>query len=194
MPLNIFEHYAEDYDRWFDEHREVYLAELARIRKVFPLAVSRSIEIGVGSGRFAKPLGIPLGLEPSTDLSRMARGRGIEVVRGMAESIPFRDESFSSALMVTVVCFLQDPIPAFSEIHRILKNRGRIVVAFIERDGEIAQKYLHEPGKHRFLSHARFYSSGEVQTLLKRTGFELDTIDSRAGFSVISAQKPDRVA
>lgn len=194
MSQDIFEKFAEEYDRWFDEHREVFLAELARIRKVFPLPVSRSIEIGVGSGRFAKPLGIPLGLEPSAALSRMARRRGIEVVRGKAEAIPFRDESFSSVLMVTVICFLDNPLPAFREVNRILDQGGILVVAFIERDGKIAQKYLEEPGKHRFLSHARFYSCSEIETLLESTGFEVDIIDSRTGFSVTLARKPDRVA
>ena len=194
MSEDIFENYAEEYDRWFDEHRKVYRAELARIREAISPPDSRSIDIGTGSGRFADPLGIPLGLEPSAALSRMARQRGIGVVRGMAEAIPFGDGSFSSALMVTVICFLDDPLQAFREVHRILDQGGRIVVAFIERNGEIARKYLHEPGKHRFLSRARFYSSEEVQTLLKRTGFEVNAIDSRTGFSVISARKPDMMA
>jgi ubiquinone/menaquinone biosynthesis C-methylase UbiE len=192
MSEDIFEDFAEDYDRWFDEHRKTYLAELARIRTIIPLPDNRSIEIGAGSGRFAGPLGIPLGIEPSAALARMARRRGIEVLRGMAETIPFRNKSFSSALMVTVICFLQDPVLALSEIHRILDHGGRIIVAFIERDGEIARKYLHEPGKHRFLSRARFYSTEEVQRLLKHAGFEVINVDSKVGFTVIAARKDEK--
>jgi SAM-dependent methyltransferase len=190
MPEDIFERFADEYDRWFEEHRTEYHAELARIRRLLPHPDSRAVEVGVGSGRFAAPLGIPLGLEPSRALGRMARRRGVEVVRGRAESIPFRDGSCSSVLMVTVICFLDDPVPAFEEIHRILVPGGSLVLGFIEREGEVARKYLHEEGKHRFLSRARFYSSGEVQDLLRRTGFRVVAIDSQAGFCVIAAQKP----
>jgi len=91
--------------------------------------------------------------------------------------------------MVTVICFLDDPVLAFREIHRILVPGGSLVLAFLEREGEVARKYLHEREKHRFLSRARFYSSGEVQELLGCTGFLVTEADSRAGFSVIAAQK-----
>ena len=189
MPGDVFEQFAEDYDRWFEEHRAEYRAELERIRRLFPRPDSRTLEVGVGSGRFAAPLGIPLGLEPSRALGRMARRRGVEVIRGRAESIPLRDGPCSSVLMVTVICFLDDPVPAFEEIHRILVLGGSLVLGFIEREGEVAQKYLHETGKHRFLSRARFYSSGEVRELLGRTGFRVTEVDSRAGFCVIAARK-----
>ncbi|KLK87243.1 methyltransferase type 11 [Methanoculleus sediminis] len=189
MSEDIFEQFSGDYDCWFEEHRAEYRAELARIRRLFPRPDSRALEVGVGSGRFAAPLGVPLGLEPSRALGRMARRRGIEVIRGRAESIPIRDGSCSSVLMVTVICFLDDPVPAFEEIHRILVPGGTLVLGFIEREGEVARKYLHEKGKHRFLSRARFYSSGEVRELLGRTGFSVMAIDSRAGFSVIAARK-----
>jgi SAM-dependent methyltransferase len=189
MPQDVFEEYAEDYDRWFDEHRHEFHAELARIRKVFPTPDSRSIDVGVGSGRFAAPLGVPLGIEPSRALGRLARQRGIEVIRGRAESIPVRNGSCSSVLLVTVICFLDDPEAAFREISRILVRHGTLVLGFIEREGQIARKYLHEKGKHRFLSHARFYSHDEVLALLNRAGFRATKVDCRVGFCVIAAQK-----
>jgi SAM-dependent methyltransferase len=189
MPQDIFEEYADDYDRWFDEHRDEYHAELARIRKVLPPQDSHAIEVGVGSGRFAAPLGITLGVEPSRALCRKARQRGIGVIRGNAESLPIRNESCSSVLFVTVICFLDDPVPAFRELHRIFIPGGFVVAAFIERGGQIHRKYLMEGGKGRFLSRARFYSSDEVQALLRGTGFCVTEVDSRAGFCVLAAQK-----
>jgi SAM-dependent methyltransferase len=92
-------------------------------------------------------------------------------------------------LLVTVICFLDDPLPAFREIHRILVPQGTFILGFIEREGQIAWKYTREGGKRRFLSRARFYSSGEVQSLLNCTGFRVVRVDSRAGFCIIAAQK-----
>ncbi len=189
VPQDVFEEYAEDYDRWFDEHRDEYHAELARVRRLLPHPDDRAIEVGAGSGRFAAPLGIGLGVEPSRALCRISRQRGIEVIRGRAESIPIRDGSCSSMLMVTVICFLDDPEAAFREIHRVLARHGTLVLGFIERDGQVARKYLHEPGKHQFLSRARFYSPDEVLALLTRTGFRVTEVDCQAGFCVIAAQK-----
>jgi hypothetical protein len=56
-----------------------------------------------------------------------------------------------------------------------------------------ARGYLREPGRHGFFSHARFHSSGEVERLLKKAGFEIEEIDSSAGFAVILARKSQRI-
>jgi len=185
----VFEERAEEYDRWYEEHRSEYHAELAHLRCVLPVIDTSAIEVGVGSGRFAVPLGIPLGIEPSHALGRMARQRGIEVIRGRAECIPIKNGSCSSILLVTVICYLDDPVLAFRELHRILVPQGFLVIGFIEREGIIVHKFLHEREKHRFLSHARFYSLPEVQELLEDSRFHMLTVDSWAGFCIVSAQK-----
>jgi len=70
----------------------VYLSELEAVRSMLPVD-GTGIEIGVGTGRFAAPLGIKLGLEPSKSMASLARQRGIEVVEGEAEALPFEDGS-----------------------------------------------------------------------------------------------------
>ena len=101
MPQKVFERHADAYDDWFVLHRTVYRAECERIRQALPAPDARTIEVGVGSGRFAAPLGIPIGIEPSVSLGRMACQRGIEVIRGVGEFLPLKNESCSSVLMVT---------------------------------------------------------------------------------------------
>ena len=186
---DIFEVYADDYDRWFDEHQDEYHEELCRMRQILPPPDSRSIEVGVGSGRFAAPLRIGIGVDPSLALCRAARRHGIDVIRGKAEALPIRDGPCSSLLFATVICFLDDPVPVFGELHRILVDQGTLILAFIEREGKIHQRYLREGGKGRFLSRARFYSQDEVRGLLDKTGFAVKAADPRAGFCVIAAQR-----
>jgi SAM-dependent methyltransferase len=146
----------------------------------------------VGSGRFAAPLGITIGLEPSGALSRLAQQRGIDVIRGLAEYLPFHPDAFRSVLMVTVLCFLDDPVRAFTEVHRILEPGGFLYLAFIERNGVIAHTYLREADKGRFLSHARFFSRGEVAALASGAGFALTETDCFRGFCILALQKTDR--
>lgn len=189
MGWEVFDAYAGEYDRWFESHRQDFLAELSRIREFFPKPCTGAVEIGTGSGRFARALGVGLGIEPSPALARMARGRGIDVVRARAENLPLRNSSVPAALLVTVICYLEDPEQAFRECHRILEPGGLLVVAFLERDGLVHKRYLHSPGKHRFLQEARFYSRGEVLSLLSGVAFRAERIDPRAGFCIIAARR-----
>ena len=186
---DIFEVYADDYDRWFDEHQDEYHEELSRMRQILPPPDSRSIEVGVGSGRFAAPLRIGIGVDPSLALCRAARRHGIDVIRGKAESLPIRDGSCSSLLFATVICFLDDPVAALRDLHRVLLPGGVLIIAFIERDGEIQRRYLKEGGKGRFFSRARFYSQEEVRRFLEGTGFAVREIDSKNGFCLFAAPK-----
>ena len=66
MPkIESFEKYSDAYDEWFEKNQEVYESELEVIRQLIPLQEARGLEIGVGSGKFAVPLGIKIGVESS---------------------------------------------------------------------------------------------------------------------------------
>jgi ubiquinone/menaquinone biosynthesis C-methylase UbiE len=185
----VFNEHAGDYDAWFDEHNSVYQAQLRILRG----AVSdsqRGLEVGVGSGRFAVPLGIKCGIDPSQNLARMAKRRGVEITLGEAEHLPYRTDSFDFVLMMTVICFLDDIERAFHEVHRVLDHGGILVTGFIEADGEIFQKYQHEPIKGRFLRFATFRTCDEVFGFFKDAGFEDISILQRVrGFCVMSGRK-----
>jgi len=70
----------------FDEHLNEY--ELEAIRSVIPVK-GRGVEIGVGSGIFASSPGIKDGIEPSSAMREQARERGINVIEGIAENLPY---------------------------------------------------------------------------------------------------------
>ena len=58
-----FETHHERYEAWFEKHEAAYISELLALRPFVPWQ-GRGIEIGVGSGRFAAPLGVQVGLDP----------------------------------------------------------------------------------------------------------------------------------
>ena len=68
----IFEKAAPAYDAWFDRHRPVYESELMALKRFLP-APGGGLEIGVGTGRFAVPLGIQMGVEPAKAMAVMAQ-------------------------------------------------------------------------------------------------------------------------
>lgn len=165
-----FDEQVNDYDAWFENHSDLYRAELEAVRSFIPDSGS-GVEIGVGTGRFAAPLGIPIGVEPSPRMAELARHRGIEVLESVAEVLPFADSSFDFAVMVTVVCFLDDVILAFREACRILKPSGILVIGFIDRESELGRHYSKKKQQSRFYRDATFYSVRELEELLTKAGF-----------------------
>lgn len=186
----VFEELAPDYDQWFDDHAEVYRAQVRLLKKSLGEPGSM-LEIGVGSGRFAAPLGIRYGIDRSLPLAKMAHQRGIEVALGCAEHLPYREGSFDTVVMMTVICFLDNIPMAFCEARRVLAPGGRILVGFIERDGEIWHTYHAEPEKGRFLRHARFFSHNDVIGELTTAGFSsAGTCVRERGFCLVAAFQP----
>ena len=167
-----FEAHHQRYDAWFGKHEPVYLSELLALRPFVPWA-GRGIEIGVGSGRFAAPLGVEVGVDPSAAMLAYAAERGIEAVAGVAEDLPFATASFDHALLVTTLCFVDSPAAMLSEAHRVLKPGGRLVMGFIDRDSALGQDYLLHQAESVFYRLATFYSADEVARLLLQSGFAI---------------------
>lgn len=171
--IETFAENVERYDKWFEKHYDVFLAELATIDKIMPKH-QRGIEIGVGTGRFAAPLGIRFGIDPVPQMLKRAVARGIKAQKGYAENIPYPDASFDYVLMTTTICFLDDIPKAFSEVARILQDQGNFTVAFIDKDSPIGQNYQKRKD-NTFYAHACFYTPDGIYQHLTDAGFEIKT-------------------
>ncbi|MGB9636357.1 MAG: class I SAM-dependent methyltransferase [Thermoplasmata archaeon] len=168
---NVFEKYAKQYDEWFERNRFAYASELRAVRMLLPES-GNGIEIGVGSGRFAASLGIKLGVEPSAAMRALARQRGVEVVDGVAESLPFASAQFDFAIMVTTICFVDNAEVAIKEAYRVLKSGGYLIIGLIDKESPLGKLYQMNKDKSVFYKHAKFYSVGELVTLLEQAGFK----------------------
>jgi SAM-dependent methyltransferase len=129
------------------------------------------LEIGVGTGRFATPLGIPVGIDPAREMLDYAAKRSISVVQGIGEALPFSNNSFDYALCVTTLCFVDNATAMLSEVNRVLKPGGELVIGFIDRTSKLGQYYLTHQAENVYYRDATFYSGDEVERLLRDTGF-----------------------
>jgi len=68
-----------------------------------PPPPAKGLEVGVGSGKFAVPLDIKIGVEPSDNIALKAERRGIRVFQQVTEELPFPDSKSDLVLMVTTI-------------------------------------------------------------------------------------------
>lgn len=165
-----FDTHPRRYDAWFAAHETVYLSELLAVRALLPWQ-GLGLSVGVGTGRFAAPLGVGVGLDPSGPMLACAAERGVVCIQGVAEAIPFDPEVFDYALLVTTICFLDDAEQALGEILRVLKPGASLVIGFVDKDSELGKQYEARRFESVFYREARFYSATEVEGLLLGAGF-----------------------
>lgn len=166
-----FEKYSDRYDEWFEKNRDAYHAELEAIRQLIPSPHAIGLEVGVGSGKFAVPLGIKIGIEPSEKMAAKAEKQGIRVIKGAAEDLQFQDSEFDFVLMVTTICFVDDILKSFREAFRVLKPNGCIIVGFVDRESDLGKKYSNRRDTSVFYRDAQFFSTQEVCKYLTDAGF-----------------------
>jgi ubiquinone/menaquinone biosynthesis C-methylase UbiE len=142
----------------------------ARLRDALaPSAGQRILEIGPGTGYYTLPVAEWLGPEGSLEIFDIqqemldhtletARERGIENIvatRGDAQSLPYEEDVFDGAFLVTVLGEIPDQDAALRELRGVIRPGGRLVV------GEV----FGDPHWVRF---------GILEARARRAGFELE--------------------
>lgn len=92
------------------------------------------LDVGTGSGRFAKALkgdARIIGIDTSREMIKQAvlkRKDGYELIIADATNLPFKDECFSTVLCIRVLKWIPEYKKAISEISRVLKPKGMLVL------------------------------------------------------------------
>jgi ubiquinone/menaquinone biosynthesis C-methylase UbiE len=119
------------------EHDAV-LRELARA------APRRVLDLGCGTGQLTARLrrALPRAAVIGCDFSRgmldhaARRAPGLLLVRGDAQRLPLRPESFDAVVSTEAFHWFPDPDAALGEIHRVLAPGGRLLVSLVNPPAE----------------------------------------------------------
>jgi ubiquinone/menaquinone biosynthesis C-methylase UbiE len=122
------------------EHAPIYRAVVDLLA---PESDERILEIGCGSGAASAlaaahaKRGFVAAADPSQVMVAQTRRRLLgaieagraEAVEAPAERLPFDDESFDGAFAIFTLHHWDDPRKGLSEVHRVLRRGGRLVIA-----------------------------------------------------------------
>ena len=163
--------------------------ETARLRAEWvPRAYGEVLEVGIGSGlnlSFYSPQVRHLyGVDPSTELQRMARrrtaGRSLSVeflTQSVEEPLPLAGSSIDTVVMTWTLCSIPDPLKALRQMKRVLKPDGGVL--FVEHgrspDSGVAtwQDRLNPVWKRIA---GGCHLNRKIDDLLEQAGFQIDQL------------------
>jgi len=105
------------------------------------------LEVGFGAGQGIKSAavkachGYVMGIDLSEDMLRAAKRRNAQAIKakqvvlshGTITALPFEDQQFDKIMTIHTVYFWPEPSRAVSELYRVLKPDGRVVITLSTR-------------------------------------------------------------
>lgn len=121
---------VEDSHWWFVGRRAI-LEEFLRQITDKSKAETKILDVGCGTGanlEMLRQFGTAEGVDVSDDALEFCRRKGLTVHKGLAEELPFADESFDVVTALDVIEHLDDDVAGLREMHRILKTGGKTLI------------------------------------------------------------------
>ena len=141
MP-RTYDEIAPHYDAAIRPFERWFLARLRASTLQHLPPDARILEIGAGTGLnfvYYPANATGVATEPSREMLRIAaeknRPRGLRLLQGCAESLPFQAGSFDAAFATLVFCSVQSPTRALAELRRVVRPGGTIVLLDHVRPG-----------------------------------------------------------
>jgi 2-polyprenyl-3-methyl-5-hydroxy-6-metoxy-1,4-benzoquinol methylase len=181
-------HYCENYySEWINQQKNkrtrMWISRLNRIKKL--QACGRLLDVGCGEGLFlslAQDSGWQIsGTELSPYASKFAsKALGTEIYDGQLHNASFADNSFDVVTMWHVLEHVEDPISCLSEVHRVLRPHGLLVLA-VPNANDLVMQMAYRIIRRRRLKlfsiydkevHLYHFSPKTLNAYLEKTGFD----------------------
>lgn len=167
---------AKAYEKWFNAKQNAFTSSL-EIQLMFdmlrPLNTDTVLDIGCGTGASLLPIleaGLDAtGLDPSPYMLDIAYSNvkdKADLYRGIAEDLPFEDNSFNHAILFTTLEFVDDPGKAIQEACRVAKDR--IFIGVLNRYAiKGIERRLKGIFSETIYNKARFFSIWELKQYIR---------------------------
>jgi SAM-dependent methyltransferase len=180
---------ARQYDSWYENPQNRFVADLEDqilLRLLQPVKGERVLDIGCGTGRHLVMflnMGLDVtGLDASPHMLEMARrklGSRAQLHQGLAQDLPFEDNSFNIATLMTTLEFVDDVQGVIEEACRVAKDRIFLGVLNRYAIKGIARRLMGIFSESIF-NRARFFSvwglKGQVRDVLGEVPIKWGTV------------------
>jgi SAM-dependent methyltransferase len=167
---------AVAYEAWYEDPRNRALADLEcrlMMDMLGPTPGETVLDIGCGTGISLRPfidLGLQAtGLDPSPymlDIASKNLGHRVDLHRGYAEDLPFADNSFNYACLVTTLEFVEDQQKAIEEAGRVAKDK--LFIGVLNRYAiKNVQRRVKGVFTKTIYNRAHFFSIWELKTIVR---------------------------
>lgn len=133
--MQTYDKFAERYDRAFAPAEKWFLSKWREETLSFLPDNSKILEVGAGTGlnfRFYPAACNAAATEISFKMLEFAAGKTLQkkisLAQADAQELPFPAEHFDAAFATLVFCSIPNPGRAFSELRRVVKKGGKIIL------------------------------------------------------------------
>ncbi len=125
-------YYAQIAQGYEELHKEEQLGKLKLILERLPYQrTDKILDVGCGTGLSSLLFNCQkFGVDPTFELLKQAKNR-IPVVQGVAEQLPFKDNSFDIVICLTALHNFTDPLRALLEMKRV--GMGKFAISILKR-------------------------------------------------------------
>ena len=163
------------YEKWVTSRNNSLVVDLETcimLDLLKPAKGETVLDIGCGTGTAFLPLlekGIQVtGIDPSPymlDIAGKNAGHRVDLYRGVAEDLPFEDNSFNHATIVTTLEFSENPLMVIAEAARVAKDR--IFIGVLNRYAiKGVQRRVKGIFTRTIFNRAQFFSIWEIKQMI----------------------------
>lgn len=155
--MSLLPDYSRQAER-YDETRSASPSVLRPLREALGEASGQRLaDIGGGTGNYALALKSEgwktVVVDRSAAMLAHAAAKGLETVEADAQQLPFEDNSFDAAVMISMLHHVEDHRIALAEARRILRPGGRLaLVGFTDEDAASLWILDYFPSSRRWMA------------------------------------------
>jgi len=194
----FFDQVAANWDALIEEQTLIHLREIVSGLEIEPGAAV--LDVGCGTGvlfpmlleKVGKAECI-VGLDISGEMLRQARAKGypIECVQGDAQSLPLQHRTFDWVICNAVFPHFPNKLRALREIHRVLKDGGRLVICHTDSREAINELHRSIGG---VVAHDTIPPDDEMRRLLREARLDRAVVQDGPDRYVVLARRDDGFA